>query len=593
MLGKRHSNFQCLEGIMLKKKVFASSGLCLQFLMTCLFTAALCLLGCLSGEKSAPSGTGKAIPLRKKIIGFACNTVEPAYLKEHIGEIESVLPMDGLIVFVYPDDWGVKRSGQEDIFFGGRKLKREDFSRAVADLKATGFSKFTDNFIQFATSARGSAVTGKVEHGNLDWFDPNWPVIAENGAVIAWVAKEAGFKGFFLDVEDYSGTLGKWGHLFDYSARSDTRSQADVDAQIRRRGREWMQAVSSVYPDITIVIIINTGWERHNMVQSFVKGMLDARGRATLIDGGEGGYHLIIHEQFAALREGAESRHRTDQLFRPLQYAIGVWVDPTPNKYGGWHTDPVDFEKNYRSPVELEHALHGALTVADRYVWLFTWHPNVWFNPTVRPRPMLGQCVLCPHEKVPDAFLEALRNCRKPHDLNWTPKVREGRFVYFDDAVLVLGRKIDTKAGNLLKNAGLEMWSEEKDKSPDGWIAAGQGVNIRREETSVKSGQHSAKLTSVLPRGHVFLDQHIPAAPYAGKTITLGAWMRTDMKDVAGVEILDFVGDIHEVSVEGSGSHPGDGKWHFATTRKTIRQGATGQIVLRLSAHIPYEKGEK
>jgi len=553
-------------------------------------TIGLCALASLIGCTSVAAEMGEPIPDHKKLIGFAVNSVEPAYLKEHIVELEQKMPLDGLIVFVYPDDWGRRRTGQEDLFFGGRRFRREDFSKALADLKATRFKRYTDNFIQFATSARGSAVTGKAEHGNLDWFDPNWSVIAENGAVLAGVAKEAGLKGFFLDVEYYRGSVGPWeGNIFDYGARpdKDKRSMAQVEAQVRRRGREWMQAVVAAYPDITIVIIQNTGWGRINMVEPFVKGMLAGRGRATLVDGGESGYHLITHSQFAALREGAQGRHRTDKLFGPVQYAFGVWVDRLPNEYGGWHTDPADFDRNFRNPLELERTLYGALTAADRYVWLYVWHPRVWFATHV---PQRNQCVLCPHKKVPDAYVQALIDCRKPHDLDWTPAVPAGRFVYFDDAVMVEGRKIDADTPNLLKNAGLENWSQGPDEAPDGWIIRGEGTRIRRQETAAKSGRYSARLTTVHLRGHVLLDQHIPAAPYAGKTIALGAWVRTDMKDIGTVHIVDFVGGVHETAVPDNGGHPGDGKWHFLTATKTIRRDATGKIYLSLQAQIPFLK---
>ncbi len=542
------------------------------------------LIGQARGEKGGP------IPSKKKLIGFAVNAVEPAYLKQHAGEMERVLPLDGLVISVYPDDWGDKKTGQEGMFFGGRRLTREDFQRTAADLKATLFKRFTDNFIQVETAARGSAITGKVEDGNLDWFDPNWRVIAENGAVAAWIAKEAGFKGLFLDVEEYTGALGPWKNIFNYSVRpdKDKRTPADVEAQVRRRGREWMEAVGAVYPDITIIIIQNTGWGRANMVEPFVKGMLEGRGRARLIDGGEGGYSMITREEFARLKESA---HRTDKLFKPLEYAFGVWVDYFPEKFGGWHTDPAKFDKNYRSPSELENTLYGALTESDCYVWLFVWHPDVWFNPTVRPRPMPSQCVLCPHKKVPEAYLEALENCRKPHDLNWAPAIQQGRFAYFDDAVLVEGDQIRAGAKNLLKNPGFEKWSGTPNRFPDGWTVAGQGVEILQERKLVKSGRCSARLTTGLLQGHVIIDQYVPAKQFAGKTITLGAWILTSVKDAAGVNILDFVGSTHEVNSLGSGDNPGDGQWHFVTATKTIRPDATGEVRLRLSFQVPYVKG--
>jgi len=159
--------------------------------------AAFCLALWLATAPSASADLGNPVPDGKKLIGFAVNIVEPAYLREHVADVER-LPLDGLVIAVYPDDWGPARTGQEGMFFGGHAFKVDDFSKALADLKATRFTRFTDNFIQVEAQARGSAVTGKVEDGNLDWFDPKWHVIAENGAVVASLAKDAGLKGLYL-----------------------------------------------------------------------------------------------------------------------------------------------------------------------------------------------------------------------------------------------------------------------------------------------------------------------------------------------------------------------------------------------------------
>jgi len=534
---------------------------------------------------------GPPITADKKLIGFACNTVEPGYLREHVADLEQ-LPLDGLNIFVYPDDWGPKRTGQEGMFFGGRRFTRGDFGKALGDLKATRFQRLTDNFIQVEMSARGSAVTGNPGDGNLGWFDPNWSGIAVNGAVVAWLAREAGFKGLFLDVEHYSGSLGPWRgeSIFNYAASpsSDQHSLQETAAQIELRGRQWMRAVAQVYPEITIILIQNTGWQKNSQVRFFVRGMLQARGKATLIDGGEGGYYHVTHPEFASLRNTAESAHATDELFAPIQYAMGLWVDPTPDKYGGWHTQPADFDKNYRSPRELEQSLYGALTVTDKYVWLYTWHAGLWFNPVKRSRLMKGQCRLCPHDTLPPAYLQALKDCRRSHDLSWTPAVAADRQFYFDDAVLVQGEAIADNSTNLLANPGFEQWTAAGDSHPVGWQVGGEGTVIVRETKRVKSGNYAIGLTTDLTRGHVLIDMRLPAARFAGKTITFGTWVNAGLAEAAGVEILDFVQDMHEVS-PGAG-HPGDGKWHFVTVTRMIRPAASGQVVFRLSAHVPYVK---
>ena len=59
----------------------------------------------------------------------------------------------------------------------------------------------------------------------------------------------------------------------------------------------------------------------------------------------------------------------------------------------------------------------------------------------------------------------------------------------------------------------------------------GKAKKIFGEGQSVKSGKYSAKLTTALLQGHVIIDQYVPAERFAGKTITLGAWVLTDIKE--------------------------------------------------------------
>ena len=540
----------------------------------------------------------------KKIIGFAPDRVNQTYLREHIAEIEE-LPIDGLLITVLPDGWMGRKDKRNLLWFGGAPFTRKEFSQAVADLKATKFKRFTDNFLDFPTTVNidpfwvGELLAHPPSYtfANVDWFDEEWSKVAENGAVAAYVAREGGLKGLFIDKEAYGYGSGVWKCPFLYNiyrqecvaAGLTPRSLAECIAQIRRRGREFMEAVTAVYPDITIIFIQNTGWTKDDLTEPFVKGMMERRGKATIIDGGEGGYRRITHKAFARLRKRAEGVHQADKLLEPIQYAFGVWVDPMPNKYGGWHTDPADFDKNYRSPSELEHTLHGALTAADRYVWLYIWHPQLWYQPHVRRLENLAeqakQCVLCPHTEVPQAYLDAIRNCRKPHDLAWSPEIKQDRFAYFDEVVLVEGNEISEDAKNLLENPGFESWTRGETPSPTGWISRGV---VSREEELVKSGKYSARLTTAELQAHVMIDQEIPARQLAGKTVTFGSWIRTNVKEGVGLHILDFVGGMHELS--GGGGHPGDGSWRFGTVTRTIRTDADGIVRLRLSAHIGIEK---
>ena len=561
--------------------------------MKVLISAALALL-CLASHAAA-ADLGPALTSEKKLIAFAASlhAASPAYLRQHGTDMERRLPLDGLIICVYHDNWEAEASakkkalgsglktGQEGMFFGGRPFTRDDFSQDVRDLKATSFEKFTDNFILLTTSEQGSLWTENEAHRNLDWFDPNWSTIAENGAVAAWVAKEAGFKGLFIDAEQYAGSRGLWRRPFDYRARADMneRTLTEVSLQVRQRGREWMQAVTAVYPEITIILYPNTGWKsslEYELLGPFSDGLLEGLGpKATLVDSGVG-YHLQTHQQFIDLRtktqkQGLE-KTQVPHLYKQVEQGFGLWLDYESRiggPFAGWNTNPKNYHKNYRPPEELGNTLHNALSVSDRYVWLFVWHGAAWWAPGTRD---VKSCPLCPHPQgvFEQAYADAIANRRQPHPFDWTP-ARVEKILTPEDLV-DLGK-------NILDNADLETWSVPN-QSPSGWVLGGQGPAVARDDKNTKTGgTYSATLSTLLARGHVFLDQRVAAAPYAGRTITLGAWVKDEYGN-GHVQILDFVADNHESSSVTS-EWTDDTGWRFLTATKTIRPAAQ-RIVFRL-----------
>ncbi len=549
----------------------------------------------MAGGLSAVAETGPPVATDKKLLGWAVNALEPASLRRHIAELEQELALDGLVIALNADDWTGPRNGQEYRFFGGHRFTVDDFRQVLDDLKNTRFTSFKHNFFQFATSATGAHYTSEAD-ANLDWFDPNWSVVANNAAVIATVAREAGFEGLWLDVEGYQPSPGPWGTPFDYRARpdQDKRSLAEVSAQVRKRGRQFMAAIVGAYANITIVVIPQTGeWDgfssawQYELLAPFVDGMLEALGpEATLVNGLEKGYPLRTYAEFLSLRAQAETEGRQKSqagpLFDRMRYGMGLFVDSgseVGGPCGGWHTDPHEFDKNYRTPEGLEHTLYYALTAVDpgSYVWLYVWHPQVWYNPEARKEENLSrqpkQCVLCPHREVPQAYLDAFRHCREPHDLARVPETTFKR--------TMTPKELADRGNDILMNGDLESWTVAGE-APDHWIASGQEPAVYRELKEVKSGRYALRLTTALPhgRGHVFIDQSVPAQPYAGKTVTLGAWVTGE----AGAQILDFANGSVEVGGTGT-EHIGQDGWRFRTNTKAIRTDAD-TVVFRLGAHL-------
>ena len=543
----------------------------------------LCLVGGVAmAEMGGPIGPDK------KLIGWACDRIDSGELRRHAERLQHHIPFDGLVITVYPDGYQ-NRDGRYCWWFGGRKHARGDFRQAITDLKATRFGRFTDNFIDFETTVRYKPAK---DDANLDWFDPKWSRVADNGAVAAHVAREGRLKGLFIDVEAYAGGLGPWRCPFVYQTYAALMKEAgetprgldECVAQVRKRGREFMRAVTEVYPDITIAMIQDTGWAAGPLVKSFVEGMLEVPGKVTFVDGAEQAYRLMTRDEFAALRGSAE-RAQTSGLYNRMEYGFGIWWDFR-SSAGMAAFDARKVADNVRTPERLEHALYNALTVADRYVWVYSFGA---YPSSIGWNSSYGESAEWTVE-FPRAYVEAFRNCRKPHDLAWRPG-GINPVVNFDGAVFVLGDALEDGQANLLENGGFELWTTGASEAPNHWqlvtggLLTGKSAAVHRDDTPAKLGRHSARLGMATPgdTGHISLDQGLPAELVAGKTVTLGAWIKTNCQDVGNLEI---VGVYHGTK---SAVSPPDGEgWRLHTLSARIPQDATGVIICRLRAFVQF-----
>ena len=552
-------------------------------LAVCLVCLLLLVSAC-----SARAEMGPPVPAHKKLIGWACDRITTDELRRRAPELEQHIPFDGIVITVRPDALR-QGDGRYTLWFGAKRHTRDDFKQAIADLQATQLTRFTDNFIDFETTVRYEPAP---EEANLDWFDPNWSVIAENGAVAAYVAKEGGLKGLFMDVEQYAGGLGLWRQPFNYdhyaslakAAGKTPRTRDECVAQVRKRGRQFMQAVTAVYPDITIVMIQDTGWASGPLVRAFVEGVLEVRGHATLVDGCEQAYRSMTYNELMGLRRSAE-RSQADDLYEGMEYGFGIWWDfRTSANMAAFHGKHMD--KNARNPERLEHPLYNALTASDRYVWVYSFgaYPgSVWWRASYGENPDWTTT-------IPQSYVEAFRNCRKPHDLAWAPTGRNPK-VNFDGAVVVVGDKITGKQKNLLANGDFAKWSNGPDNAPDGWtllksgMVSGKSAQLERDDALAKLGRYSPQLGMATPgdTGHISLDQAVDARAIAGKTVTFGAWIRSDDPDVGNLEIVG----VYQ-GVKSTVSPPDANGWRFHTHTVPVPAEKTGPIPFRLRAFIQY-----
>ena len=102
-----------------------------------------------------------------------------------------------------------------------------------------------------------------------DWFDdPGWEVILNNLKAASRASAEAGAFGFCLDNEQYGG------QPFNYTAQSNriAKSFSEYEAQARKRGRQFAQALVSHMPKAVFVSMFSNS---HIAKENWKKSDLD------------------------------------------------------------------------------------------------------------------------------------------------------------------------------------------------------------------------------------------------------------------------------------------------------------------------------
>jgi len=334
-----------------------------------------------------------AAPARRAspaLIEFGWDEPSTSYLREHIAEMER-MPFDGVVLNAHYKDAAGKDAVLEWTGFGSTKIPWEALQPALADLKATRFRRFTHNFLRFNTTP-----------GDVDWFD-DFSAILHNARMAARLAKQGRLRGILFDIEQYNFPLFTFG-----KRKYPERTFQEYERQVRRRGEEVMNAFQQEYPGLTVFMTFGyalAGRTRadfantsYGLLGPFLDGLYAAaRGRTQIVDGWEMSYPYHTAEQFEEAyrrmhEEGASITAVPDQYRRHLSAGFGIWMD-LDWRNRGWNAEGPS--KNPRSPQDLQSVLEAALHRCDQYVWLYCEQPR-WFPP----------------EKLPDAYIEAVRAAR-------------------------------------------------------------------------------------------------------------------------------------------------------------------------------------
>jgi hypothetical protein len=350
------------------------------------------------------SGEGPIAPARhpdrtsKKLIEFGWDEPDTSFLRRHLDAVERT-PFDGCIFHVVATGAQGKAENFAWLCWGRRAFTEAELKRALDDLRATPFRRFTHNFLRINTTP-----------ADLDWFDDHGAVLS-NARLAARVARAGRAAGVLLDVEQYQGKL------FHFAAQrhARTRSWAQYATQARRRGREVMEALQDGFPGLTVFLTFGYSLPRtesrkgntnkpladcdYGLLAPFLDGMIAAaQGDTRLVDGFELSYGYKDADRFdqayMLMKQGVLSI-----VADPVEYArvgsagFGLWLDYQ-WRTKGW--DPGDPTRNYFTPVALEASLRAALGRSDQYVWIYTETPRWWTEEETRVQ-------------LPEAYVEAIR----------------------------------------------------------------------------------------------------------------------------------------------------------------------------------------
>ncbi len=347
----------------------------------------------------ATADFGMAQGKTKKLIEFGWDEPDTAFLRQHWAQMEQT-PFDGCVFHAGYERAGGRKGSFTWDCWSTNAFTEVELKQAFEDLKTFRPRRFKQNFLRFNTTP-----------ADLDWFDDHSTVLS-NCRLAARLARAGKCPGLLFDIEQYNRPL------FEYRKQRDakTKSWEVYAAQVRRRGREVMEAFQEGYPGLTVFLTfgyslpwLESGSGRgaladchYGLLAPFMDGMVDAaKGATRLVDGHELSYGYRDPDQYTAAYRTVKTNllpivRAPEKYARFVSLGFGVWLDRDWRKHG-WEVE--DFSKNYFTPEAFEASVRAALTTTDEYVWIYTETPRWWSD---QGGPV----------KLPTAYAEALRKAR-------------------------------------------------------------------------------------------------------------------------------------------------------------------------------------
>ena len=364
------------------------------------------------------------------LIQWGQTTPDTRLLRKHVAYFEEYLPFDGLVIPInferYAGRYGATRANILPTSewpltwsaFSGTASELAEYQHAIDDLKATPFKKFTHNYVLLCLFAPPGHC--------FDWFDEaQWTTALENVKILATIAKEGGCAGLWFDTEQYGGHgYFGWTRLREVFPKRP-QDFAAWRKRVRQCGREFMEAVNSVYPGIDFAMsfgscIIHSdlqGYEpakgkhfshaRYALLAPFIDGMIEAADEETVItDAYELSYYYTTQEEFDRARpivrdECAAYSEIPDDYAKRIKLGLGIF----PTHHGMF--DAKDLSKNKFTPAGLRDAARMAMTASDRITWIWNESATFTIRGGVDGKPLLADQPFVDYENADPAHLTA------------------------------------------------------------------------------------------------------------------------------------------------------------------------------------------
>ena len=337
-------------------------------------------------------------PAAKKLIyfGWSGPTTVDEILKTDLEDFDRNCPFDGMGIAPW-----IKLHGDENTEYSlsrvagePRMLSWDDFKEWVTALRR----------LQQETQLKHNFIRTNCAAFNGNWFDDEvWKRTLNNYGMMARLAKESGFEGLCLDLEGYAVTKRPFmfreelGYSFEETA-----------AQVRKRGKEWIEEINRQFPNLTLFTFLwtslncdtpnraahpetnNTG--RDALLTAFFNGVYDGAPETMKIIDGQEGQGYCATTDFDYDRIVANYHRFADAWIDKANHAkfkkitsmgMSLYLDSyaKKDKKTPWdhHNDSFSNQTTL-----LAHNVMNTLACADEYAWIWcewgTFWPNAEFN---------------------------------------------------------------------------------------------------------------------------------------------------------------------------------------------------------------------